>query len=97
MRVVTARVHNLCDRGISVLNYGHSCDKFVNAHSSHSKQQFNIHLVYRSSSCCTKIFFYGSSYSRMCTTTIPLSDAVITLPHVHAVGYTGYQINPSVF
>jgi len=42
---VTARVescvnngHNSCDSGISVLNYCHSWDKFVNTHLSHSRQ-----------------------------------------------------------
>ena len=44
MRVVTARVHNSCDRGISVLNYCHLCDKFVNTHLSHSRQLFTIHF-----------------------------------------------------
>ena len=41
IRVVTARVHSSCDRGISVLNYCHSWDKFVNTHLSHSR-----HVVY---------------------------------------------------
>jgi len=30
--------HNSCDSGIRVLNYCHSWDKFVNTHSSHSRQ-----------------------------------------------------------
>jgi len=42
--VVTARVHNSCDRGISVLNYYHSWDEFE-THLSHSGQLFNIYLM----------------------------------------------------
>jgi len=37
-RFVTARVHNSCDSGISVLNYCHSWDKLVNTQKSHSRQ-----------------------------------------------------------
>jgi len=32
-----------CDSGISVLNWYHSWDKFVNTHLSHSEHEFNIH------------------------------------------------------
>jgi len=46
MHVVTARVHNSCDSGISVLNYSLERDIFVNTHLSHSRQQFNIHISY---------------------------------------------------
>jgi len=46
MRVVTARVHNSCHSGISVLNYCHSWDKFVvNTHLSHC---INSSLTYTS-------------------------------------------------
>jgi len=35
-----------CDSGISVLNLCLSWSKFVNINSSHSRQWFNIHIVY---------------------------------------------------